>query len=304
MRTAVGACIPIGRVAARTCLSSAAALSLGEVLTPTQVTCTVRWPGGSEATARPTERSLTTRLAARTVASAQAASATPAAASANAAGPAVTRRTPSPTGSASRRTGVKPNTGKVFLQVSKAPRYDIPKAAPPPLRLVQSFVNTVDLEHGREWLDDPRALAALGVRAAARSARDAVHARQSCVGPASCARRSAPSWPRTGTGRGTRPRSTALTRAARSGRLTVGFDAGGSPTLEPGARGFDGLTGRLVGVAVTAMLDGSWERLKACRNCRWAFFDESKNRSAHWCSMQLCGNRLKTRAYRRRHRSD
>ena len=69
------------------------------------------------------------------------------------------------------------------------------------------------------------------------------------------------------------------------------------------AGGIDGLCGQLVSVAVTAMLDGSWERLKACRNCRWAFFDESKNRSARWCSMSLCGNRLKTRAYRRRQRS-
>jgi predicted RNA-binding Zn ribbon-like protein len=77
----------------------------------------------------------------------------------------------------------------------------------------------------------------------------------------------------------------------------------GAPRLEPEARGVDGLCGVLVSVAVTAMLDGSWERLKACRNCRWAFFDESKNRSAHWCSMSLCGNRLKTRAYRRRQRS-
>jgi predicted RNA-binding Zn ribbon-like protein len=50
------------------------------------------------------------------------------------------------------------------------------------------------------------------------------------------------------------------------------------------------------------MVDGSWSRLKACRNhgCRWAFYDYSRNRSASWCSMQLCGNRTKTRTYRRR----
>jgi hypothetical protein len=52
------------------------------------------------------------------------------------------------------------NTGKVFLQVSKAPRYDVPKAAPQPLRLVQAFVNTVDLENEREWLGDPASLEA------------------------------------------------------------------------------------------------------------------------------------------------
>ena len=93
-----------------------------------------------------------------------------------------------------------------------------------------------------------------------------------------------------------------LTDAARAAQLAVAF-VGETPKLEPEADGVDGLCGQLVSVAVTAMLDGSWERLKACRNCRWAFFDESKNRSAHWCSMSLCGNRLKTRAYRRRQRS-
>src|SRR5205807_7269161 len=32
------------------------------------------------------------------------------------------------------------------------PRYDVPKAAPEPLRLVQRFVNTVDHENDREWI--------------------------------------------------------------------------------------------------------------------------------------------------------
>jgi predicted RNA-binding Zn ribbon-like protein len=188
------------------------------------------------------------------------------------------------------------------LQVSKVPRYDIPKAAPPPLRLVQSFVNTVDLEHGREWLDDPKALAAWaherrlvprGTRFTRAELGQALELREAFRSLLAANR--------------DRTRDEAaldvLTRSARSGQLTVGFEANGAPTLEPEAHGFDRLLGQLVGVAVTAMLDGSWERLKACRNCRWAFFDESKNRSARWCSMQLCGNRLKTRAYRRRHLS-
>jgi predicted RNA-binding Zn ribbon-like protein len=187
------------------------------------------------------------------------------------------------------------------LQVSKAPRYDIPKAAPPPLRLVQSFVNTVDLEHGREWLGDPRELAdwavrrrlvPRGTRFTKADLRRALELREAFRSLLAANR--------------DRERDTAalgaLTRAAEAGELTVSFDAG-LPTLEARAGGIDGLCGRLAGVAAAAMLDGSWERLKACRNCRWAFFDESKNRSAHWCSMSLCGNRLKTKAYRRRHRA-
>ena len=50
------------------------------------------------------------------------------------------------------------------------------------------------------------------------------------------------------------------------------------------------------------MEEGAWERLKTCANgrCGWAFYDRSKNRSGRWCSMDVCGNRAKTRAYRSR----
>jgi len=194
------------------------------------------------------------------------------------------------------------NTGKVFLQVSKAPRYDIPKAAPPPLRLVQSFVNTVDLENEREWLGDPQALAAWARKRrlvparttfTRRELRQALELREAFRALLAANR--------------DRKRDEAalavLSRAADSASLTVSFSRGGAPTLDSRAAGIDRLCGRLVSVAVTGMLDASWERLKACRNCRWAFFDESKNRSARWCSMSLCGNRLKTRAYRSRQRA-
>jgi predicted RNA-binding Zn ribbon-like protein len=53
------------------------------------------------------------------------------------------------------------------------------------------------------------------------------------------------------------------------------------------------------------MADDTWNRLKACRldNCQWAFYDTSKNRSRTWCSMKVCGNRAKARAYRERQRA-
>jgi predicted RNA-binding Zn ribbon-like protein len=183
--------------------------------------------------------------------------------------------------------------------VSRAPRYDVPKAAPTPLRLVQAFVNTVDLEHEREWLMDPDALAAWGrewklvapgTRFGQADLRRALELREAFRALLVANR----------DGRPTADTLATLTGAARAARFTVAFERGGPPRLVPQATGVEGLCGRLVAVATTAMLDGSWPRLKACRNCRWAFFDESKNRSARWCSMALCGNRLKTRAYRRR----
>ena len=61
---------------------------------------------------------------------------------------------------------------------------------------------------------------------------------------------------------------------------------------------------RLFAIILAAHIDGTWPRLKACRNdiCRWAFYDTSKNQSGHWCSMAICGSRRKTRAYRARQR--
>jgi predicted RNA-binding Zn ribbon-like protein len=54
-------------------------------------------------------------------------------------------------------------------------------------------------------------------------------------------------------------------------------------------------------LALLASGDG-WERLKVCgaEDCRWAFYDTSRNRSRTWCSMSDCGNRAKARAYRAR----
>lgn len=57
------------------------------------------------------------------------------------------------------------------------------------------------------------------------------------------------------------------------------------------------LAGMVEGIAA-----GTWHRLKSCRNegCRWAYYDHSRNRSRSWCSMQVCGNRSKVRAFRER----
>jgi predicted RNA-binding Zn ribbon-like protein len=38
--------------------------------------------------------------------------------------------------------------------------------------------------------------------------------------------------------------------------------------------------------------------------CGYAFFDLSKNRSATWCSMSICGNRSENRACYQRRRPD
>jgi predicted RNA-binding Zn ribbon-like protein len=168
------------------------------------------------------------------------------------------------------------------------PRYDLPNYAPEPLRLVQRLVNTVDFERDRDWLAD--LLVAEGVQASAAELDQARKVREAIRELLYANNRQATEGDPHGV----------LRRAADRAGFTLDLEA---PALAPLAAGVDGLLGRVLAVAYGAMVDGSWSRLKACRNhgCRWAFYDYSRNRSASWCSMQLCGNRTKTRAYRRRH---
>ncbi|WP_245287999.1 CGNR zinc finger domain-containing protein [Bradyrhizobium sp. Ec3.3] len=51
-------------------------------------------------------------------------------------------------------------------------------------------------------------------------------------------------------------------------------------------------------------LAGTLDRLKMCASeeCRRVFYDRSKPSTRRWCMATLCGNRMKTRAYRERQR--
>jgi predicted RNA-binding Zn ribbon-like protein len=91
-----------------------------------------------------------------------------------------------------------------------------------------------------------------------------------------------------------------IRRATASATLTVGVDDAGRTALEPAAGGVDGAVAALLGILHEAQLTGDWRRMKGCRQCGYAFFDRSKNRSAAWCAMSICGNRTKNRAYYRR----
>ena len=96
-----------------------------------------------------------------------------------------------------------------------------------------------------------------------------------------------------------------LNDVATRARLRLRMDAGGSARLEAEGASADAALGRLLVIVYRAMENDTWPRLKACREdtCQWAFFDHSKNRSGHWCSMEVCGSRNKARQYRERRRS-
>lgn len=85
--------------------------------------------------------------------------------------------------------------------------------------------------------------------------------------------------------------------------VPVVVDRGGRIGLDLApAASVDALIAQVVGIVLQAQIDGTWERLKICAadGCRWAFYDASKNRGGHWCSMEVCGNREKNRSYRER----
>ena len=173
--------------------------------------------------------------------------------------------------------------------------------APGELETLRSFVNTLELESGTDELKDPRALQAWledrgllqdGVLGSAdlRAARELREALRSLLLE----------------NNGVNVRKEAaisLNKAADRGRLAIRFDTSGGVRFEAGAAGPHGALGRLLAIAATAMADGSWPRLKACRaeRCGWAFYDHARNHSRLWCSMAVCGNRTKARAFRRRH---
>jgi predicted RNA-binding Zn ribbon-like protein len=100
-------------------------------------------------------------------------------------------------------------------------------------------------------------------------------------------------------------RLAAMNRAAARVPLVASVDEGESWTLDGAEEGVDGYLGRILATLLSSMADGSWSRVKACRNdtCRWLFYDASRNRSGTWCTMAICGSRMKARAYRARRRS-
>jgi predicted RNA-binding Zn ribbon-like protein len=91
-----------------------------------------------------------------------------------------------------------------------------------------------------------------------------------------------------------------LRRTSRGGDLQVWIDELGRTALVPARSGVDGAVAILLGILHEGWISGAWSRLKGCQGCGYAFFDRSKNRSASWCAMSICGNRMKNRAYRRR----
>ena len=95
---------------------------------------------------------------------------------------------------------------------------------------------------------------------------------------------------------------TALRDAATRARFHVSLGPAGDLCIDPDGSDLDAFEARLLLAVERVQALGDWARLKACpaEDCQWAFVDTSRNRSRTWCSMDVCGNRSKTRRYRSR----
>lgn len=144
--------------------------------------------------------------------------------------------------------------------------------------LVIDFLNTVDLEAGTDVLDDDAgwrtwlAERRLTLDDEARSIRTALRA---AVGE---------------------PAATAL---PVSTEVSVELTDKGPRVVAPG------VSGAVLAAAARLVVLDQWDRIKICPadDCRWAFFDRSRNHSRTWCSMRVCGNREKARTWRERTRT-
>ncbi|MFJ8200224.1 CGNR zinc finger domain-containing protein [Streptomyces sp. NPDC096152] len=160
--------------------------------------------------------------------------------------------------------------------------------APGGLALLESLVNTLDIETGADSLDTADGRARLGITEAelprARELRESLRA-------ALLAHAGHPPH-RT---------VTPLGELLAGAPLLVAVDErDGSAALAPADRG--PLASRIAAAVAEALVAGTWTRLKACEavTCHWAYYDRSPAGRGRWCSMQVCGARAKMRRYRAR----
>ena len=180
------------------------------------------------------------------------------------------------------------------------------KPAPMPLRLVQGFLNTVDLEEGTDLLADPKSARdwLLAARLVDRHVRltppELERAREVRESLRRLLERDG------GDRREAQERLAPLRALAAGHRAQLAVAPDGVVGLENAHRGgLEDALFELLLIVHGAQQDGTWERLKVCGNpeCRWAFYDRSRNHQGSWCDMSTCGNRLKNRQLRARRRS-
>jgi predicted RNA-binding Zn ribbon-like protein len=166
--------------------------------------------------------------------------------------------------------------------------------------LLVDFVNTRDVEEGTDEIDEAARLRAW---IAERTGEYVSEVEEADLGRALALRESLRTLLRANNGVAADARDLLpLREAADRSRYRPTLGEGGRLTFAPARSGLSGFEARLLLALERLQSHGAWPRLKACpdEECQWAFYDATRNRSRTWCSMDVCGNREKTRRYRQR----
>jgi predicted RNA-binding Zn ribbon-like protein len=179
------------------------------------------------------------------------------------------------------------------------------EGVPAELQPIRDLVNTLDLEDGTEEFTDPSVLR--GWLVGRKLLDPATPVTQADLEATIELREALRAILRVNDGHPVEAQAVEIVnRAAGELPLQLRFGPDGEPVLGPRPDGVRGALAALLAGIALAKAQGTWSRLKVCSSdaCQWAFYDRSKNHSGRWCSMQVCGNRTKTRAYRARQRDE
>jgi predicted RNA-binding Zn ribbon-like protein len=174
--------------------------------------------------------------------------------------------------------------------------------APGRLKLVQQFINSLDIEARteefqtpadlRNWLVSHRLANRRGPRPTTKDLERTRRFRELLRELAA--------------GNSGMPESKRLQKEVNQELATLSFVAaledGGVATLQPAGKGIERALSQLAAIVIEEMISGRWSRMKVCAEdiCRWVFYDHSRSRTSIWCTMAVCGSRAKSRAYYRR----
>ncbi|GAA1309424.1 hypothetical protein Psi02_26540 [Planotetraspora silvatica] len=159
--------------------------------------------------------------------------------------------------------------------------------------LIRDFANTVDVEEGTDTITSPEGLAAwLREQGLSPGGVDEAAHRQAIVLRTGLRARLLAN-----NAGAADPRAMEEAQAVLDGlplRVLLGTEhEPGEPLRGAGPLAAIGAAWALV------VAGGEWRRLKQCpdHSCEWVFWDATRSRTRRWCTMRVCGNRAKSRAY-------
>jgi predicted RNA-binding Zn ribbon-like protein len=96
--------------------------------------------------------------------------------------------------------------------------------------------------------------------------------------------------------------ASALRHILRSATIGLAVTSTGEALATDSGTGRTRFVNAIAAQFLSASLNGTWHRLKACGNdeCAVAFYDHSRNATGRYCTTATCANRVRQRSFRQR----